>query len=588
MAKTHLPDEKQLKFSRERIEKAWLVLRKHALMGPLVHRARLKLLDNAPQVPAMLTIVASNGEVTANPHNLKRTIDEWVFALAHALLHLAFGHTKLIGRGFVWNVACDCVVNEFLARMKIGTAPEGALRLPGGMPNDEDKLFQIWSSNGNPPKGSTTNGAAADMVWVGPGKANWADIFARAVRRAARESLAAAAGDSRELTPAYQARAWFVKNYPLLGAVAQHFRIIEDAKLCERIGVRIAAVNPRRRELILNPGWAMDDKELRFIIAHMSLHAGLMHASRGRGRDHFVWAVACDYCINDWLTEIEPLKHTCSPPKEGFLRSPLYHGKTPEEIYDALTENPRATRKLVTFAGESAPDLLGVEAAGEHAAATDRFFLDALLRGYQIHAEAGRGALPHRLIDELRALEQPPLSWDVLLARWFDQHVPPVERIRTYGRPSRRQSSTPEIARPRYIWPDDEVVQRSTFGLVIDSSGALPQSRLAEVLGAIGAYALSRNITRVRLVFSGSEVRDLGAIAADDLPAQRVPLPRSTPLVGPGVQAMDESRDFPSDAPLLIVSGMPPDRAATARTHAWLIPEGSRLPFKTEAEVIRF
>jgi predicted metal-dependent peptidase len=588
LAKQHLPDEKQLKFSKERIEKAWMILRKHALIGPLVHRARLKIIDYAPQVSAMFTTVASNGEVIANPFNLPRTTDEWVFVLAHSLLHLAFGHTKHIQRGFVWNVACDCVVNEFLARMKIGTAPEGTLRLPGGMPNDEEKLFQIWASNATPPKGATTSGAAADMVWAGPGKANWADIFARAVRRAARESLAAAAGDTQELGPAHQARAWFVKNYPLLGAVAQHFKIIEDAKLCERLQVRIAAVNPRKRELILNPGWAMDDKELRYIVAHMALHAGLMHAARGRGRDQFVWSVACDYCINDYLADIAPLKSACAPPKEGLLHSPLHHGKSPEDIYDTLLENPRSTRKLVTFAGESLPDLLGVEAAGEKAAASDRFFLDALLRGYQIHAESGRGALPHRLIDELRALEQPPLAWDVVLARWFDQHVPPVERIRTYGRPSRRQSATPEIARPRYIWPDEEIVQRSTFGLVIDASGALPQSRLSEVLGAIGAYALSRNISRVRIVFSGSEVRDLGPIAADDIPAQRVPLPRSTPSLGPGVRAMEESRDFPSDAPLLIVSGMPPDRATTPRTHAWLIPEGSRLPFKTEADVIRF
>ena len=50
MAKPQLPDEKQLKFSRERIEKAWLILRKHALMGPLVHRARLKLIENGARI----------------------------------------------------------------------------------------------------------------------------------------------------------------------------------------------------------------------------------------------------------------------------------------------------------------------------------------------------------------------------------------------------------------------------------------------------------------------------------------------------------------------------------------------------------
>ena len=41
----------------------------------------------------------------------------------------------------------------------------------------------------------------------------------------------------------------------------------------KRLGVRVAAVNVRRRELILNPGWALNDAELRYVLAHMTLHA---------------------------------------------------------------------------------------------------------------------------------------------------------------------------------------------------------------------------------------------------------------------------------------------------------------------------
>jgi hypothetical protein len=423
------------------------------------------------------------------------------------------------------------------------------------------------------------------MVATGPSKANWHDIFARAIRRAAKESLAAAAAEGAELGPAQQARTWFIKNYPLLGAVAQHFKIIEDAKLCERLEIRVAAVNPRRRELILNPGWALEDAELRYIVAHMSLHAGLLHASRRKGRDTFVWNVACDYCVNGWLSRIEPLRRSCTAPKEGLLLSPVYDGKSPEDIYEELIQYPKLTRKLATFAGDVKPDIIGMDA---EPAGSDRFLLDALLRGYQIHTEAGRGALPHTLIDEIRSLEQPPLPWDVVLSRWFDEHVPPVERMRTYGRPSRRQSSTPEIARPRYIWPDDEIAQRGTFGLVIDASGALPAEMLAPVLGAISTYAVSRNVQRVRMIFSGSEVRDLGPIAADEILLNRPALPRSTPLLQPAVKLLEDARDFPNDAPLLVISGMPPDRVATTRTHAWLIPDSSRLPFKTDATIMRY
>ena len=53
MAMKPLKDDKDLKRSIDRIERAWEDLRKHVLLGPLVHRARLKIIDYEPQVAAM-------------------------------------------------------------------------------------------------------------------------------------------------------------------------------------------------------------------------------------------------------------------------------------------------------------------------------------------------------------------------------------------------------------------------------------------------------------------------------------------------------------------------------------------------------
>ncbi len=143
------------------------------------------------------------------------------------------------------------------------------------------------------------------------------------------------------------------------------------------------------------------------------------------------------------------------PPSQGYLRSVLFDGLSPEEIYDKLMENPKAARKLITLGGQGISDMMCHLAVDKYER-TDRLLLDALLRGYQIHTESGKGSLPPAMLEEMRALENPPLPWDVRLGRWFDEHIPPVERIRTYGRPSRRQASTPDIARPRYVWPDLE------------------------------------------------------------------------------------------------------------------------------------
>ena len=588
-----LLDEKALRISGERIQRAWEGLRKHALLGPLVFRAKLHVIDYEPQVSDMFATVSSDGDVFANPFNHPRTVAEWTFVLAHALLHLAFGHPKHARRGILWNIACDCVVNEFLSRMKIGTPPDGLLRLPPGLPNDEEKLFAIWSRERNPPPGQTANGTAVDMTLTAPLKPAWADTFARAIRRAARQALSAAAGDDAALSPAQQARAWFVRSYPLLGAVLQHFRIVEDARLCERLGVRIAAVHARRRELILNPGWAMNDAEHRYVLAHMALHAALQHLPRCKGRDPFLWNAACDYCINAWQAQLPLPRKLCQPPGEGLLLAAEYANLRPEEIYELLREKEKAARKLVTFAGLGAPDILGLglapPGAGESSGVSDRIFLDAFLRGYQLHTEAGKGALPATLLEEIRTLEQPPLPWDVQLARWFDEHVPPVERVRTYARPSRRQYATPEIARPRYVTPDKETVQRGAFGLVVDCSPALDRTLRALALGAISAYALSRNIPLIRLVTSGAEISDKQMVAAEELAAQAAQMPaglRRAALLQPAAELLERERDFPENAPILFLNGTPCDRVRSGREHCFLIPAGGRLPFKTDAPVI--
>jgi len=64
----------------------------------------------------------------------------------------------------------------------------------------------------------------------------------------------------------------------------------------------------------------------------------------------------------------------------------------------------KPARKLVTFAGEGVPDILGFgDASLEDVAqsrVSGRIFLDALLRGYQLHTEAGKGALPPTLLEK--------------------------------------------------------------------------------------------------------------------------------------------------------------------------------------------
>jgi hypothetical protein len=123
-------------------------------------------------------------------------------------------------------------------------------------------------------------------------------------------------------------------------------------------------------------------------------------------------------------------------------------------------------------------------------------------------------------VEEIRALSQPPIPWDVRLAQWFDDHFAPLETVRSYARPSRRQSSTPDIPRPRWV-PAPGAEDGRTFGVVLDTSGSMDRDVLAKALGTIASYSIARDVPAVRVVFCDAATYDQGYMPPDAI-ADRV------------------------------------------------------------------
>src|SRR5450432_2452168 len=103
---------------------------------------------------------------------------------------------------------------------------------------------------------------------------------------------------------AERARNWFVSSFPLLGALAAAFDLIEDPLVCHRMQISVAAVSDYAKEIYITPAAGLTESECRFVIAHELLHVSLRHSTRCRGRDPYLWNVACDYVINEWLAEM--------------------------------------------------------------------------------------------------------------------------------------------------------------------------------------------------------------------------------------------------------------------------------------------
>lgn len=595
----------------------WMV-QSHPLFVPIMGEAHVyRLRNDANQCPiGAWAIVTNNGDIHVDPMRLAEP-EEWAYILAHCLLHLGFDHFREQGDLLRWNVACDRVVARFLQEFKFGTPPED-MRIPlDAGTRDEDKLYQqLLQANLTEPLQiySTYAPWQKDMVfdvprtyWHGRTKPDWAALFGHGLANAVMSAVQTVSGHrvaANKQSESEQCKTWFLNHFPLLGALAVTFKVIEDTELCRRMDISVAAVNAEAGEIYMNPSSfaqqydvELRKQEYRFVMAHELLHVALRHHARRQGRDPFLWNVACDYVINGWLMDMQ----VGTPPQLGLLYDPQLKDLNAEAIYDKIVNDLRMYRKkpslqskleraYTTFGGKGVGDMLEGPrpdwwAHGE-GTGLDDFYRRALAQGFQYHVQMGRGLIPAGLIEEIMAIGRPPIPWDVELAQWFDAHFPPLESRRTFARPSRRQSSTPDIPRPNlYKEPIDE--KSRTFGVVLDTSGSMSRTLLAKALGAIANYALEREVPFVRVVFCDAHPYDQGYMLPEDIAGRVKVKGRGGTILMPGVELLENAEDFPKEGPILIITDTECDRVTVKGTRdaAFLVPHGRRLPFPTHSPV---
>ncbi|MGW4023367.1 vWA domain-containing protein [Streptomyces sp. NPDC005009] len=530
-----------------------------------------------------------------------RTADPkaWAWALAHAVLHLGFGHVPAAKGVREQPDHCDLtarcvVVNRFLLGFAIGRTPD---HLPASYPDgDEEQLAARWRRDGIPAvyERCGTAGDEADLLlveWYGytgqPPDHQLA--FATALTRTVSAAMDMAAGrlDSLDGKPAprrpwERALGWFVSSYPLLGGIASGITLVADAELARAHGISVAAVDAEAGEIYVNPLRRLDEEEWRFVLAHEMLHAALRHGDRCGGRDPYLFNVACDFVVNGWLEEMR-----IGTMPEGLLYDKELAGLSAEEVYDRIAGDLRRMRRLATLRGKGLGDILGgpLGPPRDHVD-LDGFYRRGLSQGLDLHDRQERGFLPAGLVEEIRALSHPPVPWDARLARWFDEFVPRPEPLRSYARPSRRQASTPDIPRAGRHFPPEEIA-RCTFGVVLDTSGSMDRVLLGKALGAIASYAEARDVPAARVVFCDAAPHDAGYVPVTEIAGRVRVHGRGGTVLQPGVDLLQRADDFPPAAPVLVITDGWCDVLRVRREHAYLIPRGARLPFTARGPVFR-
>ncbi|OIJ67857.1 DUF2201 family putative metallopeptidase [Streptomyces mangrovisoli] len=553
--------------------------------------------DCAASPGAGLVRVDSDGVLHVDPAR-RAEPDAWAWALAHAIIHLGFGHVPAAtGRRTQpdrYDLAARCaVVNRFLLGFPVGRTPDD---LPASYPDgDEDRLAARWRRDGIPAAHDRcgTAGGEPDQLlvpwdsWRGGALKDWQLEFAHALTRTVATAMDLAGGRRSSmrggrtpLQPWERALSWFVSSYPLLGGIAAGITLVADAELARAHDIAVAAVDAGAAEIYVNPLVQFDDEEWRFVLAHEMLHAALRHGDRCGPRDPYFFNVACDYVINGWLREMD-----VGTMPEGLLHDPELHGLSAEEVYDRIAGDLRRIRRLSTLRGRGAPDVLGgpLGPPGPYVD-LDAFYRRGLGHGLDLHQHQERGLLPGGLVEEIRALTHPPLPWDAQLARWFDEFVPRPEAVRSFARPSRRQASTPDIPRAGRWFPPEEVA-RCTFGVVLDTSGSMDRTLLGKALGAIASYAEARDVPAARVVFCDAAPYDAGYLPVTEIAGRVRVRGRGGTVLQPGVDLLHRADDFPPGAPVLVITDGWCDVLRVRREHAYLVPRGARLPFTPRGPV---
>lgn len=551
--------------------------------------------------------VKKDGNIILNK-NASLTPGQWQFVIAHSLLHLAFGHfdkEKLPEKGLsgfskeLWNCACDLYIDRFLIDIKWGEAltDDPAKVLPIKF-TSEQKIYEYLKEHWDirqPHLYGTAGVYDMDMLGLekpleySAGETNAAEEkFAKALASAVEQAVSERKENRWEWykkSVVKEAAKWFVNSYPLLGGVAASFQIVEEQELCWKYEIQIAAVDASKGIIYANAAAGLTEDEWKFVLAHEYLHVALQHHNRLQGRNAYLWNIATDFVINGWLYDMKIGKMP-----DVVLYNEVYAGKSAEELYDELVKDIRKFSRMKTLRGYGKSDIFNgdgpnVTVDGFEGIDLDEFYRSALAQGLDYHNYYGRGYLPVGLIQEIKAMTEPPVPWDVELANWFDQHFQPLEKHHTYVRPSRRQGTTPDIPRPRYVYPETGEIGR-VFAVVIDTSGSMGTKLIAKALGATASYAVSREVHQVRVIFCDAVAYDAGYMKPEEI-ADKVEIQGGGGTVlQHAINLIENAKDFPKNGPVLIITdGYIESDLKIGRKHAFLIPKGQKLPFKTSAPV---
>jgi predicted metal-dependent peptidase len=256
-------------------------------------------------------------------------------------------------------------------------------------------------------------------------------------------------------------------------------------------------------KLYFNPNFMekLTDDEILFVLAHEVMHMALEHGLRKQARNHMLWNIAADYCLNLVLKD------------SGFdiwkeaLCDDVYKGMSADQVYDKLQQQ---CQKKGGGQGQGKPgfgdpggqhhspmlgDIKEPEGAGDpaHEAKVKRGIQQKVAAAANVARMAGKfGGELERLVGEIL---DPKVPWSHVLRDFMTRVTKDDEQ---WSRRNRRFQSV-------YL-PARHSEKMGEIVLIGDTSGSIGNDELCKYMAEAGAIAEDVHPERIRILWADTRV----------------------------------------------------------------------------------
>lgn len=265
------------------------------------------------------------------------------------------------------------------------------------------------------------------------------------------------------------ARVSLLLNSPFFGNMATRMKLIE----VKDDWCKTAATDFRNfyynRQFIED----LDASEVAFVFAHEVMHCVFDHLLRKEFRNHHLWNVAADYCVNGLLVRESVGK---MPSKIKCFYDAKYDSWTAEQVYDTLLENhdEMSLAALGELLDQHLEGENGQPSLSKEDLSTIRDEIrEAILQAAQA---AGAGKVPAAINRLIKEWTEPMMDWRELLQQQIQSTI---KNDYSWTRPSRKGWHTGAVL------PGTKFDETIDICVAIDMSGSISNEQARDFLSEI-------------------------------------------------------------------------------------------------------